>query len=82
MSSIGGGGLVNERTARHCFQNFRSVDLSLSDEPLSGCPHCLNDETLQAAIEEDCNLTCIEVARQLIVFDESFIIHLRLLGKT
>ncbi|GFU01336.1 histone-lysine N-methyltransferase SETMAR [Nephila pilipes] len=48
-----GDSAVNERTATYWSQKFRSENLSLCGEPRSGRPHALNDEALQAAIEED-----------------------------
>ncbi|GFY43355.1 histone-lysine N-methyltransferase SETMAR [Trichonephila inaurata madagascariensis] len=44
---------VNERTARHWFQKFRSDELSLCDKARTGRPHASDEEALQAAIEED-----------------------------
>ncbi|GFV28579.1 histone-lysine N-methyltransferase SETMAR [Trichonephila clavipes] len=45
-----GDSSVNERSARHWFQKFRSGDLSLCDKARTGQPQALNDEALQAAI--------------------------------
>ncbi|GFY43327.1 histone-lysine N-methyltransferase SETMAR [Trichonephila inaurata madagascariensis] len=52
-----GDSVVNERTARHWFQKFRSGDLSLCDKAPTGRPQALDDEALQAAIEEDSSQT-------------------------
>lgn len=41
---------VNERTARHWFQKFRSGDVSLSDDPRSGRPHVLDDEARKTTV--------------------------------
>ncbi|GFW99901.1 histone-lysine N-methyltransferase SETMAR [Trichonephila clavipes] len=41
-----GDSAVNERTARHWFQKFRSGDLSLCDKAQTGRPQALNDEAL------------------------------------
>ncbi|GFY72332.1 histone-lysine N-methyltransferase SETMAR [Trichonephila inaurata madagascariensis] len=48
-----GDSAVNERTARHWFQKFRSGDLSLCDKARTGRPQALDDEALKAAIKED-----------------------------
>ncbi|GFT33764.1 hypothetical protein NPIL_208751, partial [Nephila pilipes] len=53
--------------------------LSLWDEPRNGRPHALDDEALQAAIEEDNSLTSSELAKQLEVSDETVRLHLHLL---
>ncbi|GFY52370.1 histone-lysine N-methyltransferase SETMAR [Trichonephila inaurata madagascariensis] len=42
-----GDSAVNERTARHWFQKFRSGDLSLCDKARTGRPQALDDEALQ-----------------------------------
>ncbi|GFT02296.1 histone-lysine N-methyltransferase SETMAR [Nephila pilipes] len=76
-----GDSAVNERTARQLFQKFRSGDLSLCDEHRSGRPHSLDDEDLQAAIEEDSRLKCNEYAKQFNISDETIKLHLYLLGK-
>ncbi|GFT64929.1 histone-lysine N-methyltransferase SETMAR [Trichonephila clavipes] len=55
---------VNERTTRHWFQKFSSGDLSLCDKAPTGRPQALDDEALQAAIDEDSSQTCGELARQ------------------
>ncbi|GFY45935.1 histone-lysine N-methyltransferase SETMAR [Trichonephila inaurata madagascariensis] len=48
-----GDSVVNERTTRHWFQKLRSGDLSLYDKARTGRPQALDDEALQAAIQED-----------------------------
>ncbi|GFY58190.1 histone-lysine N-methyltransferase SETMAR [Trichonephila inaurata madagascariensis] len=58
-----GNSAVNERTARHWFQKFRSGDLSLCDKARTGRPQALDDEALKAAIEKDRSQTCGELAR-------------------
>ncbi|GFU04236.1 histone-lysine N-methyltransferase SETMAR [Nephila pilipes] len=58
-----------------------SGDLSLCDEHRSGRPHSLDDEDLQAAIEEDSRLKCNEYAKQFNISDETIKLHLYLLGK-
>ncbi|GFY14708.1 histone-lysine N-methyltransferase SETMAR [Trichonephila clavipes] len=62
---------VSEPTAKHRFQKFRSGDLSLCDKARSGRPQALNDEALQAAIEEDSSQTCGELARQFNTSNET-----------
>ena len=41
---------VNERNAKHWFQEFRLEDLFFSDESLSGRPQALDIEALQATL--------------------------------
>ncbi|GFS69409.1 hypothetical protein NPIL_619381 [Nephila pilipes] len=48
---------MSERTARYWFQKFRLGDLSFWDEPRNGRPHVLDDEALQATIQEDSCIT-------------------------
>ena len=76
-----GDSAVNERTARHWFQKFRSGNLSLCDEARCGRPQALDNEALQAAIEEDSSLTCGELARHFNLSDETVRLHLHRLGK-
>ena len=61
--------------------NVRSGNLSLCDEARCGRPQALDNEALQAAIEEDSSLTCGELARQFNVSDETVRLHLHRLGK-
>ncbi|GFT41603.1 histone-lysine N-methyltransferase SETMAR [Trichonephila clavipes] len=70
------GSAVNERTARHWFQKFRSGDLSLCDKARTERPQALYDEALQAAIEEDSSQTCGDTS------SETVRLHLHCLGKT
>ncbi|GFU22261.1 histone-lysine N-methyltransferase SETMAR [Trichonephila clavipes] len=67
---------VHERTARHLFQKFRSGDLSLCDRAQTGQPQVLDDEALQAAIEEDSSQTCGELARKFNTSSETVRLHL------
>ncbi|GFY59972.1 histone-lysine N-methyltransferase SETMAR [Trichonephila inaurata madagascariensis] len=76
-----GDSAVNERTARHWFQKFRSGDLSFFDKTRTGLPQALDDEALQAAIEEDSSQTCGELARQFNTSREMVRLHLHRLGK-
>lgn len=55
--------VVTERNARHSSQMYRSADLSLCDEPRSGWPLVLNDEALEAAMEEDNSQNCTAAGR-------------------
>ncbi|GFW59782.1 histone-lysine N-methyltransferase SETMAR [Trichonephila clavipes] len=59
-----GDSAVNEGTAKHLFQKFRSGDLSLCNKARTGRPQALDDEALQAAIEGDNSQMCAELARQ------------------
>ncbi|GFY69199.1 histone-lysine N-methyltransferase SETMAR [Trichonephila inaurata madagascariensis] len=77
-----GDSTVYERTARHWFQKFRSGDLSLCDKGRTGQPHALDDEALQAAIEENSSQTCGELARKLNTSSEMVTLNLHSLGKT
>ncbi|GFT01841.1 histone-lysine N-methyltransferase SETMAR [Trichonephila clavipes] len=76
-----GDSAVNERTARHWFQKFRSGDLSLCDKARTERPQSLDDVALQAAIEEDSSQTC-ELAREFSTSSEKVRLHLHRLGKT
>ncbi|GFY57709.1 mariner Mos1 transposase [Trichonephila inaurata madagascariensis] len=60
----------------------QSGDLSLCDKARTGRPQALDDEALLAAIEEDSNQTCGELARQFNPFIETVRLHLHPLGKT
>ncbi|GFY53729.1 histone-lysine N-methyltransferase SETMAR [Trichonephila inaurata madagascariensis] len=82
ICQVFGDSAVNERTARHWFQKFRSVDLSLCDKARTGRLQALDDEALQAAIEDDSSQTCGELARQFNIFSETVSLHLHRLGKT
>ncbi|GFU26836.1 histone-lysine N-methyltransferase SETMAR [Nephila pilipes] len=62
---------VNECTARHWFQKFKSRDLSLCDKIRSGRPHTWDDEALQVSIKENSNLICGEFATLLTFCDET-----------
>jgi len=73
---------ANDRTARHWFQKFRSGDVSLADEPRSGRTHVLDDEALKAAIEEDSDLMCEELAERFHVSAEIVRLHLNRIGKS
>ncbi|GFY74653.1 histone-lysine N-methyltransferase SETMAR [Trichonephila inaurata madagascariensis] len=54
---------VNERTARLWFQKFGSGDFYLCDKARTRRPQALDNETLQAAIEENSSQTCCELVR-------------------
>ncbi|GFS43956.1 histone-lysine N-methyltransferase SETMAR [Trichonephila inaurata madagascariensis] len=75
-----GDSAANERTARQWFQKFRSGDLSLCDKARTGRPQALDDEALQAAIEEDSSQTYGELARQFNTSSQT--VNLHRLGKT
>ncbi|GFX93296.1 histone-lysine N-methyltransferase SETMAR [Trichonephila clavipes] len=77
-----GDSAVNIHTARHWFKKFRSGDLFLCDKARTGRPQALDDEALQAAIEEDSSQTCGELARQFNTSSELVKLHLHRLGKT
>ncbi|GFY79041.1 mariner Mos1 transposase [Trichonephila inaurata madagascariensis] len=77
-----GDSAVNERTGRYWFQKFGSGDLSLCDKARTGRPQALDDEALQAAIEEDSSQTCGELVRQFNTSSETVRLHLHRLGKT
>ncbi|GFS62128.1 histone-lysine N-methyltransferase SETMAR [Trichonephila clavipes] len=77
-----GDSAVNERTTRHWFQKLRSRDLSLCDKARTGRPQALDDEALQASIEEDSSQTCGELAIQFKSSSEMVRLHLYRLGKT
>ncbi|GFS60985.1 histone-lysine N-methyltransferase SETMAR [Trichonephila inaurata madagascariensis] len=76
-----GDSAVNKRTERHWFRKFRSRGLSLCDKARTGRPQALDDEALQAAIE-DSSQTCSELARQFITSSETVRHHVHRLGKT
>ncbi|GFY37890.1 histone-lysine N-methyltransferase SETMAR [Trichonephila inaurata madagascariensis] len=76
-----GDSSVTEHMARHWFQKFRSGDLSLSDKARTVRPQALDDETQQAAIEEDSSQTCGELSRQFNTSSEKVRLHLHSLGK-
>ncbi|GFV71777.1 histone-lysine N-methyltransferase SETMAR [Trichonephila clavipes] len=77
-----GDSAFNERTARHWFQKFRTGDLYLCAKARTGRPQALEDEALQASIEEDSSQTCGELARQFNTSSETVRLHLHRLGKT
>ncbi|GFV97658.1 histone-lysine N-methyltransferase SETMAR [Trichonephila clavipes] len=57
-------------------------NIEIKFETRTGRPQALDDEALQAAIEEDSSQTCGELARQFNTFSETIILHLHRLGKT
>ncbi|GFY59519.1 histone-lysine N-methyltransferase SETMAR [Trichonephila inaurata madagascariensis] len=71
-----GDSTVNERTARHWFQKFKSGDLSFCDKARTGRPQALDDEALQAAIVEHSSQTCGELDRQFNTSSETVRLHL------
>ncbi|GFX88410.1 histone-lysine N-methyltransferase SETMAR [Trichonephila clavipes] len=77
-----GDSAANERKTRHWFQKFRSGHLSLCDQARTGRPQAFDDEALQAAIEEDSNQTCGELARQFNTSSEMVRLPLDRLVKT
>ncbi|GFS61769.1 histone-lysine N-methyltransferase SETMAR [Trichonephila inaurata madagascariensis] len=77
-----GDSAVNECTARHWFQKFRSGDLSLCDRARTGRPQALDDEPLQVAIEEDSCQTCGKLARQFNTSNATVRLPPHRLGKT
>ena len=72
---------MNERTARHWFQKFRSGNFALCDEARCGRSQALDNDALQAAIEDDSSQTCAELARQFNVSAEAVKLQLHRLGK-
>ncbi|GFS74036.1 histone-lysine N-methyltransferase SETMAR [Trichonephila clavipes] len=60
----------------------KSGDLSLCDKARTGRPQTLDDEALQAAIEEDSSQTCGELAKQFNTSSETVRLHLHRLSKT
>ncbi|GFW16292.1 histone-lysine N-methyltransferase SETMAR [Trichonephila clavipes] len=64
------------------FKNFRSGDLSLCDNARIGRPQALDDEALQAAIEENSSQTYGELVRQINTSSETVRLHLHRVGKT
>ncbi|GFV23932.1 transposable element Tcb1 transposase [Trichonephila clavipes] len=65
-----------ERTVRHWFRKFILGDLSLCGKAQTGRPRVLDDEALQAAIEEDSSQTCGELGRQFNTSSETVRLHL------
>ncbi|GFW11282.1 histone-lysine N-methyltransferase SETMAR [Trichonephila clavipes] len=66
----------------HWFKKFRSGNLSFYDKARTGRPQALNNEALQAAIEEDSCQTGGELARQFNTSSEMVRRYLHHFGKT
>ncbi|GFY47795.1 histone-lysine N-methyltransferase SETMAR [Trichonephila inaurata madagascariensis] len=69
------------RSTAHIHQSELG-NLSLCDKNRTGRPQALDDEALQAAIEEDSSQTCGELAIQINTSSETVRLHLHRLGKT
>ncbi|XP_067131582.1 histone-lysine N-methyltransferase SETMAR-like [Centruroides vittatus] len=76
-----GQGSVSTCTTQRWFRKFSSGDESLKDVPREGRPYVINDDELQAAIEEDSAQTCQMLAQRISVNDETVRLHLHSLGK-
>ncbi|GFT36340.1 histone-lysine N-methyltransferase SETMAR [Trichonephila clavipes] len=70
---------VNERMARHWFQKFRSGDVSLCDKTETRQSQALDNEALQAAIQ-DSRQMCGELFRQFNTSSEMIRLHPHRLG--
>ncbi|GFV46916.1 histone-lysine N-methyltransferase SETMAR [Trichonephila clavipes] len=57
ICQVFGDSAVNERTAKQCFQKFKSGDLSLCHKARTRRLQALNDEAMQVAIEEESSQT-------------------------
>ncbi|XP_023214631.1 histone-lysine N-methyltransferase SETMAR-like [Centruroides sculpturatus] len=76
-----GQGSISTRTTQRWFRKFSSGDESLKDEPREGRPYVINNDELQAAIEEDSTQTCQILAQKFSISDETVHLHLHSLGK-
>jgi histone-lysine N-methyltransferase SETMAR len=81
ICSIYGDEALTERTCYKWFSKFKQGDFSLEDAPRSGGPRKVNNEDLEALLEDDPGLTQTELAMQLGVDQSTISLHLHELGK-
>ena len=79
LCSVFGEDAVTARTCQRWFSKFKSGDLNVDDECV-GCPSKVNDEVLQAMLEEDPRLTSTAIGKRLGVHHTIVLEHVEHLG--
>jgi histone-lysine N-methyltransferase SETMAR len=82
ICEIYGDGFIPERTAQFWFARFKEGNFSLNDAPRSGRPIEIDDEELEAILQEDRHQTTRELAEQLNCSPQTVLNHLNKMGKT
>ena len=66
---------VTARTCQRLFSRFKSGDLSVDDMPYMGCRFKVNNEVLQAMLEEELRLTSTVIGKILGVHHTTVLEH-------
>lgn len=81
INKMHGAGTISKANCAVWFARFRSGDRSLEDHPRSGAPSAFDEERLRQLIEEDNELTSIELANVFKCDPSTVLRHLHAIGK-